>query len=170
MPALSDRIRTAGENLTQAGLDAIPSWLLTAGVTGWLVVGVALTLALVAWFFAYSASISIPLLLAIVIGMIAYPLCERMTDRGVPKSAAAALVLVLLFGIVGFVCWLVLTGVVSQWPAIVGQIQQGMANAVVELEALGIDATAITNAVDTARQTAASGGATSSPLTNGLLS
>jgi predicted PurR-regulated permease PerM len=62
----------------------IPGWLMTAGIGGWLILGVAAVLALAGWFITFTASISIPLILAMVIGMIAYPLVEKMVARKLP--------------------------------------------------------------------------------------
>ncbi len=95
MPGLGDRIRTAGEQLS-AGPSAIPGWMTTVGIASWLIVGMAGVIALTGWFFTVSASITIPLIIAAVIGMIAYPLCERMIAHKVPKSVAALIVILLL--------------------------------------------------------------------------
>jgi len=170
MSGLSDRIKSAGAQLSAVAPEMIPGWLLTAGLSSWLFVGIAAALGLAAWFFSASASISIPLLLALVIGMVAYPLVQRMVARGLPRSAAAGIVLLMLGGIVVGVIWVTLAGVVSQWPAIQEQVQQGLAAIATQLEAFGIDAAAVQSAVENARAAAASGEAAGNPLTTGILS
>lgn len=137
MPTLSDRLRTAGDQIAAMGPAMIPGWLLTAGITGWMIVGVAGALWVAAWVFGTSASVSIPLLLAMVIGMVAYPLCERLMARGLGKGAAAGIVLVLLAVIVAAAVWITVTGVLSQWPAIRAQVTAGLERLGAELSAAG---------------------------------
>lgn len=170
MPGISDRIRNAGEQLSSAGPEIIPGWLMAAGIGGWLIIGIAAVLALTGWFFTVTASISIPLILAIVIGMIAYPLVERMTARGIPTAAAAGLVLGLLALIIAGVSWLVVAGVIAQWPAIEAQLQSAVAAIAAQAEAAGIDTQSIQAAIESAQASAGSGEVASNPLTTGLLS
>ena len=138
MPSISDRIRSAGNQLSSMGADMLPGWLVAAGLGAWLAVGIAAMIALVAWFFSASASISIPLILALVIGMVAYPLCERMIRRGVPKAGAAGIVLLLLAAIVAGVFWVTVAGVVSQWPSIQAQLERATTRLSTELQAIGV--------------------------------
>jgi len=170
MSGISDRIRSAGAQLSSVGPDMIPSWLSTAGIAGWLVLGFAGALALAGWFFTFTASISIPLILAMVIGMIAYPLVERMTARKIPKALAAVIVLILLGVIVAGVVWLVIAGVVAQWPAIQEQLQSGLAALGQQLTAMGVNTESVQAAIESARASAGSGEAAASPVTSGLLS
>lgn len=137
MSTLSDKIRDAGSQLSEAGLGVIPKWLVTGGVVGWLMVGFAGALAIAAWAFQTSASISIPLVLASVIGMVAYPLCEKLMDRGMNKSAAAGVVLGILALIVVAASLITVRGIVSQWPAIRDQVMAGLEKLGTELSASG---------------------------------
>ena len=147
----------------------LPGWLVAAGLGAWLVVGISAVIALVGWFFSASSSISIPLILALVIGMVAYPLCERMIRRGVPKAGAAGLVLLLLAAIVAGVFWVTLAGVISQWPSIQVQLQRASERLTAELQAIGISSETVTAFIETSW----SGPSTadiSNPLATGLLS
>lgn len=171
MQSISDRIRDAGEQLSNAGPGSIPLWLMTSGITAWLVIGVAGVVALAAWLFVTSASISIPLVLAAVIGMVAYPLCEKLRARGLGKSAAAGVVLVLLFAILAAAVWITVAGIISQWPAIKAQLEAGWVELGEQLAALGWDVAAIQGRIETELasgdaigETAASGGLLSSVL------
>jgi len=175
MSGLGDRIRDAGEQLSRTGPDRLPGWLLTVGITSWMIIGVAGVLGLFAWFIGVSATITIPLIVAMVIGMVAYPLCERLIARGLSKTAAAAIVLLLLFVIVGIVVWITINGIVSQWPAIQSQLQAGLDALAGYLEGLGINSAAVTTAIQSAKDAGAapSGDALSalgSALTAGLSS
>jgi predicted PurR-regulated permease PerM len=150
----------------------IPGWMLTAGIIGWLIGGVAVALAVIGWFFTASASISIPLILAMVIGMVAYPACEWMTRHGVHKAAAAGIVLLLLLVVAVGVVWLVVAGVISQWPHIQDQIQKGLNDVTAQLTAWGFNTEAMKTAAQNPASVATTGtaGAGSSPLASGLLS
>ena len=116
MPGLGDRIRTAGRQISAAGPEVIPGWMMVAGIGSWMIAGIAVVFWLAGWFFVTTASISIPLVLAVVVGMIAYPLCEKMIARKIPKAAAALIVLLGLVAVVVAVVWLVVAGVLSQLP------------------------------------------------------
>lgn len=168
MSTPGDRIRAAGERISQVGLD-MPVWFSDLGIAAWLTLGIAAVISLAGWLFVYSASISIPLVLAIVIGMIAYPLCEKMTARGVNKSAAAGLVLILLGAIMVFVVWIVVAGVISQWPNISAQIEAGFAELANQLEAAGWDTAAIKSALEEVRGAASDPG-TATTAAKGALS
>ena len=128
-----------------------------------------------AWFIGVSATITIPLIVAMVIGMVAYPLCEKLMARGLSKSAAAGIVLLLLFVIIGGVTWITVNGIVAQWPAIQSQVQAGLDALATYLEGFGINATAVSDAIKSAKDAGAapSGdalGTLGSALTAGLSS
>ncbi len=164
MSVLEDKIRSAGAQLSAAGPESLPGWFTAAGLSAWLLVGIAGILALAGWLFVYTASISIPLLLAMVVGMISYPLCEKMIDRGIPKSAAAGIVLLLLAAIIVLVVWVVVAGVITQWPAIEAQLQAGFDQMAAQMEAAGLDPGAIADSLK-----AASGSGTASAAGTGVL-
>jgi len=164
MAKLRDKIRTAGTEFALGGL--VPEWVLNVGIVSWSIIGACAVLAVLFWFFAITASISVPLLLAMVIGMISYPLVEKMVARRIPVGAAATLVLVFLVVVVAFAAWVVVTGVVSQWPAIQAQLQAGLAEASAYLNAAGFNGDAVKNALTdpqtTSSASAAGGGLVSS--------
>jgi predicted PurR-regulated permease PerM len=142
----------------------------TAGIGAWLVVGMAAVLALIGWFFTVTASITVPLILAAVVGMIAYPVCELMIARKTPKAAAALIVLLALIAVVVGVVWLVFAGIMSQLP----NIQQSLASAVSiltsDLAAQGIDVTSVNSAISSSQDVAKSAGAAGPSLSGGLVS
>lgn len=169
MTRLSDKIRTAANS----GPSFIPSWVTSVGIASWSVIGAVGVLLIAGAFLAASSSISIPLILAIVIGMIAYPLVEKMTKRGIPVAGAATIVLVLLVAVVAIATWVTVAGVISQWPSIQTQVQKGLNEATTHLQAVGIDAVAVQAALKSLQDTAgaATGGIASklgSVLASGL--
>jgi putative heme transporter len=169
MPGLGERIRATGERLSAVGPSALPGWVTTVGIGTWTFIGMAASLAIVGWFFTATASISIPLILASVVGMIAYPLCERMTRRGFPKAAAAGVVLLLLLTIVGGVFWITSAGVLSQLPSIQAQLVIGLAKLGPTLDAMGIDSRLLDTPLSSARNAFSTTGPTGDPLTTSML-
>jgi predicted PurR-regulated permease PerM len=169
MSGISERIRSAGEQLSAIRPSAIPGWMTTAGIGAWLIVGMAAALAIAGWFFTATASISVPLVLAMVIGMIAYPVCARMTSRGVPKSAAAGIVLLLLLAVVVGVIWVTVAGVLDQWPSIQAQLQNGIAKLAPTLNAMGFNSAAVDSAIHTAQPSSAGGAPSGDPFTGKVL-
>lgn len=147
MTKLGDRIRDAGNQFAQSRPEFMPGWVVNVGISAWTFIGAVGVLLIVAMFVVLSASISIPLILAMVIGMIAYPLVEKMTERKIPVSAAATIVLVGLIAVVGVAVWVTVTGVISQWPAIQSQIQAGLSDLGASLSAAGFDGAAIKGAL-----------------------
>ena len=85
----------------------MPEWVLNVAIISWTIVGAVAVLMIAATFFAMSASITVPLILAMVIGMISYPLVEKMVAKQVPVSGAAAIVLVFLVVVIAFAGWVV---------------------------------------------------------------
>ncbi|NTU70724.1 MAG: AI-2E family transporter [Coriobacteriia bacterium] len=163
MAKLSDRLRSAGSQFSSGGSAFMPGWILSAGVAGWSFIGVVGALVIIAAFVGASSSISVPLILAIVIGMIAYPLVEKMVARGVPVAAAATLVLLFLAVVVGIATWVTISGVISQWPSINEQIHKGLTHAAEGLQAIGIDGNKLKDSITspqgaTSAASAASGG------------
>jgi predicted PurR-regulated permease PerM len=169
MSVISERIRSAGEQLSSIRPSAIPGWMTTAGVGAWLIVGMAAALGLAGWFFSVTASISVPLVLAMVIGMIAYPVCARMTSRGVPKSAAAAIVLLLLLAVVVGVIWITVTGVLAQWPSVQAQLQSGIAKLGPTLNAMGFNSAAVDSAIQNAQPAPGASAPSGDPFTSNVL-
>lgn len=156
MAKIGDRIRNAGAQLAHANTDILPGWVLNLGITSWVFIGATGALVIVAAFLSASSSISIPLILAAVIGMVAYPLVEKMTDRGVPVQIAATIVLLGLLATVALTVWLTLAGVLSQWPNISAQIARGSAAAVGTLRDAGLDAAAVERVMTQLRDSSSS--------------
>ncbi len=155
MSGLGDKIRDAGQQFTERSPEMLPGWVMTVGIASWVIIGVAGVIWLFGWFMGVSATVTIPLIVAMVIGMVAYPLCEKLMARGLGKSAAAGLVLLLLFVIVSVVIWVTVEGIVAQWPAIQEQVQAGLDALATTLESFGINATAIREAITAAQDAGA---------------
>jgi predicted PurR-regulated permease PerM len=137
---LRDRIQETGQALIEPGGFRLPPGLINLGFAAWLFVGAIAALLIVAAFFVLSASISVPLILAAVIGTVAYPVAEMIRRRGAPPWVAATVVLVGLALVIGLTIWLVVTGVVAQWPQISANVSAGIEELAGQATALGLDA------------------------------
>jgi predicted PurR-regulated permease PerM len=169
MPGLGDKIRSAGQQISAAGPDLIPGWMMVAGIGSWMIAGIAVVFWLLGWFFVTTASISIPLVLAAVVGMIAYPLCEKMIARKIPKSVAALIVLLALVAVLVAVVWLVVGGITAQVPAIEKSLNAGVADLTTALASQGIDVSSVNSAISSTQDAAKAAGAPAPSISGGLV-
>lgn len=153
----------------------VPPGTFSLGINAWLWLGIAAAGVIVAWFFAKTAGITIPLIIGGVLGVMFAPLVERMSTHRIPKALGATLVVLLLAIAIGLTIWLTVGGVVDQWPAIQKSLTNGVNTFKTELaQRFGITGETvdqfITQAEKQASTTASSvsGGAVSSVATNVL--
>ncbi|MBK5212007.1 MAG: AI-2E family transporter [Coriobacteriia bacterium] len=108
-----------------------------AGVPGWLTTGGMGTLMLllcgagiyaVLYLIKISASISVPLILAFVVATVAYPLVKLGDKIHLPRAVSAALVVLLVAGVIWASVQIAVTGVVNQAPTITSQLVTGTKN------------------------------------------
>jgi len=162
MDPLGDGVRAARDQLARSGPEGVPGWLMSIGIASWMFLGAAGAVVLIAAFIGASSSISIPLILALVIGMISYPLVERMVRRRLPRAAAAAIVIALLVVIMIGVTWVTVAGVISEWPEIQGQVQSGLSQIAAWLSDAGFNVENLKNVLQQASSSGATGGLASS--------
>lgn len=113
-----------------------PRWLRTLGVFGWLLAGVALFVGIIIWVYGQVTSVAIPLIVAVVLGVLFAPLVDWLARRGIPRAVGAGIVLLLLAGLVVGTVWLTAAGVVSQGEQIVTEISKGAENLIAWIESL----------------------------------
>jgi putative heme transporter len=165
--ALREKIQETGRALYRPGGFSLPPGLVELGLAAWLFVGAVAALLIVAGFVYLSASITIPLILAVVIGTVAYPLAEKARARGLNASVSATGVLLGLGLIILGTLWITIAGVVSQWPTIVASVQQGIEELAATAAAAGLNGQAVQ---DTAQQAVESGSSALSGLASSVFS
>ena len=111
-------------------LSLAPAWLRRMGVNAWLLLGVVGAIGVVAAFYKATVGITVPLIVAIVIGVAVAPLVDLMNRHRVPRSAGAALTMLLLFVIIVAAFVIVIRGLISQGPEVWAELSKG-------IEALG---------------------------------
>jgi putative heme transporter len=142
--------RRSGIARVDAALARIPDWLHLAGVSGWLLTGVALAVMIGAWLVSTSSSISIPLLLAIVLGIVFEPLVSTLERRRVPRALGAAIVMGVVTLSIAVIGVLIARGLIDQLPSISVRLQDGLHSFADWLSGFGIDAGGL---VDQAKRT-----------------
>lgn len=103
-----------------------PQWLWKAGVRGWLIGGVLVTVGALAWFVGFASGLIVPLILAVVIGVLFVPVVDALRVRGVPRQMGAVVVVLFVIALGVVAVGLTVTGVIDQGEEIVRQIQRGV--------------------------------------------
>ena len=135
-------------NLDIAG---VPRWLLLGGINSLLGLLVAAGIYGVAYLLSFASSITIPLLLAVVTGMIAYPLVKLGDRAKLPRALTVTIVILTVIALVVAAFSLTVTSVVNQGPEIAEQLVRGVSELGTWLlhafESLGFNDPAISEAV-----------------------
>lgn len=150
-----------------ATLARIPDWLQLAGVSGWLLTGIALAVAIGAWLASTSSSISIPLLLAIILGIVFEPLVGTLERWRIPRALGAAIVMGVVALSIAIIGVLIARGLIDQLPSISVRLQEGLHSFADWLSGFGIDAG---GTVDQAKRTLQQSTAQSSSSLSGATS
>jgi putative heme transporter len=116
-----------------------PAWLWKAGVRGWLLGGAVVTIGVLGWFIGFASGLIVPLILAIVIGVLFVPVVDMLKARGVPRQISAVLVVLFVIALGAAALWLTVTGVIDQGDEIVRQVQGGVQAAGEWLSTLDLD-------------------------------
>lgn len=108
----------------QSGLALLPEWLVRAGLSSWLILGV---LAIV-WVVIFATSKIVPVFigvfLALVITAILHPIV-KLYNKVLPRYPATFLGLLTVLGIVGGMFTYVITSVTGQWDSLAQQFTSG---------------------------------------------
>ena len=119
--------------------DVVSPRLRRWGTRSWLVLGILGLLAAGVWVLSQVSGFVVPLIIAGVLGALFVPVVEWLENRGVPRGGGALAVLLFLAGVVLGSVWLVLAGIVGQYPTIADQVSAGLATLDVWLEERGVD-------------------------------
>ncbi|MCL2680709.1 MAG: AI-2E family transporter [Coriobacteriia bacterium] len=103
----------------------VPRWLVSGGLTSLMMLFLGIGIAGFLYLFNLSSAISIPLLLAIVVAVVAYPLVKLGDKIRLPRVVSAVLVIVFIIGLGYATVHITFTGVISQAPAIGRQLTSG---------------------------------------------
>jgi putative heme transporter len=132
MPTIRGRLRRrgrrAGENQSEeyveidpselTGILAAPRWLRDAGLTSWLLVGIAALLVGIVWLLSLTSTIVLPLIAGGLIAAVAGQLVSLLQRHHVPRGLGAALVLLLIVAAAALAAYLILVGIASETASI----------------------------------------------------
>jgi putative heme transporter len=119
--------------------DVVSPRLRRWGTRSWLTLGVLGLLAAAVWLLSQVSGFVVPLIIAGVLGALFVPVVEWLHDRGLPRWAGALAVLLFLAVVVLGSMWLVLAGIVAQYPTIADQVSAGLDTLDDWLEEQGVD-------------------------------
>lgn len=162
-------VRDPGDRLpTTLPLHArVPRWIVTSGVTGWLLLGMAGVAAVILWILTYVSALVVPLLGAIVLAILFSPIVDMLERRRIPRGVGATLVLLGVIAFVGMLTWIIAKGIIDQAPQIAAQFKDARDALAGWLTDLGLSAPTAQNAME---RIAAAGSSTTSALLTGIFS
>ena len=103
----------------------VPQRLVRWGVSSWLILGIAAVSVVIYLGLSQLTSLLIPLVVAVVIGMLFSPVVDRLTRAGLAPFVAASLVLIGLVAITALSIFLAVKGIYDQRDLIVEQFSRG---------------------------------------------
>ena len=132
------------EDLT--GLFAVPQWLRDLGLAAWLLVGVTLLVAGLVALLALTQTIVMPVLTASIMAAVLSPVIAALHHRGVPRGAAAALVMlsVVIAGLA--IAFLVVGGITAEAKGLTGNLTSAADKLRGYLQDAGVSADSAQNA------------------------
>jgi predicted PurR-regulated permease PerM len=107
----------------------LPDWFQTLGRGAWLLVGIAVLLAITFVVLGLISDLVIPLVFAAILAAIFVPLVDRLERVRVPRWLGAPLVVLLVIGAVAVIAWMVVAGLVGQGREILAQATAGLEEA-----------------------------------------
>jgi predicted PurR-regulated permease PerM len=119
-----------------SGRSTLERW----GRASWQLIGIIAVASVVYAALAALSGLAIPLVVAVVIGMLAVPLVDGLERRKIPRSVGASLVLVFLLVVIMGSVAITVNGVIDQGDEIAEQLTAGLDSLDRWLEDLDIDA------------------------------
>jgi putative heme transporter len=117
----------------------VPAWLRRVGLTSWLLLGIAGALFLAGFLLALTQGITIPLLVAVIVGAVFVPWVDGLQKLRVPRWLGSLIVLVIILGIVAGTIALVVVGILNQGQEIGQVLKAGVAQIGDMLADAGLD-------------------------------
>jgi predicted PurR-regulated permease PerM len=117
---------SSGTEVGELGRPIVPEGLRRAGTRAWMWVGISIFAVILVTFLGTLSDLVVPLIIAIVLGMIFEPVVT-MLARWIPRKLAAIVVLVALVGLVVASIAVIVIGIIDQGPEIAAQFQAALA-------------------------------------------
>ena len=107
---------------TSSPLEGIPHWIVKGGISCVLLAAIVAAGFGILWLFDYAAPISVPLLLAFVIGIITFPLVKIGDRVRFPRALSSFVIILLVVATLWGAVQITIAGVVSEAPNISNQL------------------------------------------------
>ncbi|MCL2438069.1 MAG: AI-2E family transporter [Coriobacteriia bacterium] len=104
----------------------VPKWLVSGGITSVMALCLGVGIAGILYLFNLTSMVSVPLLLAAVVAVVAHPLVKFGDKIKLPRVLSSILVIFLILGIAWGTIQITFDGVISQAPAIGQQVTTGV--------------------------------------------
>ena len=91
----------------------LPDWFQTLGRSAWLLVGVAVLVAIAFFVLGLISELVIPLVFAAILAAIFVPLVDRLERWHLARWLGAPVVVLLAIGVVALLVWMVLAGLLA---------------------------------------------------------
>jgi putative heme transporter len=125
-PGKNARMRTGRQSTVVPRRVEVPLRLRRAGMTCWMLTGVAVAVVLGVFVLMVARPVLLPVVVMAGAATIAEPLVGWLAHRRVPRVLGAAAVCLAVLGLLGFVIAVFVVGVVDQWDSIVGVVTEAV--------------------------------------------
>ena len=104
----------------------LPEWFQTLGRGAWLLVGIAVLLAIAFFLLGLISDLLIPLIFAAILAAIFVPLVDRLERWRLPRWLGAPVVVLLAIAVVALVLWSVVAGLLGRDREILTRVTAGL--------------------------------------------
>ena len=122
-----------------SGMFNVPEWLRNIGLMAWLLVGIALLISAMVWLGALTQVITIPVIVAGIIAVVASPLVSLFARHHVPRALGAVLVMAAIVGVGAGIGALIVLGIDGQATSIADHLDGAKDEISKGLQDLGLD-------------------------------
>jgi predicted PurR-regulated permease PerM len=130
--------------MTDSTHSPVPAGLARVAVATWTIIGVVIVLGIVFGLLAGVSELVLPLVFAVMLGAVAYPLAARLCQRGAKPALASAIVVIGLVVVGAAVALLTVKAIVQQTGELTDQIDRALAELATTTDSTGLDAHALT--------------------------
>ena len=110
----------------ETAADGISPGLRRWGTRSWFYLGIILFITAIVAFLSVISGLFVPSVIAVVVGMLTYPLVDILAARRVPPTIGSVLVILLVLAVCIGLAWLTVVGIVNQSEEMVTQLVAGL--------------------------------------------
>jgi predicted PurR-regulated permease PerM len=130
--------------MTDSNRPAVPPGLARVAVATWAIIGVVIVLCITFGVLAAVSELVLPLIFAVMLGAVSYPLATRLRRHGAKPALASALVVVGLVVVGAGVALMTVKAIVQQTGELADQIDRALAELATSTDSAGLSAHTLT--------------------------